>query len=171
MSNAKKIRRYLAKFPNASAREVADKFGTSVAYVYTLRSHMKREAVNTAIEEGEKGDWVVMYTATSDKSVKELDNKVTPTATDVDATLAERGNRYGPFRGHAEVTIGLKKFISAALFLREKKLDPDQQEALDMICHKIGRIVNGDPNYADSWIDIAGYAKLVADRLETGKEV
>jgi hypothetical protein len=39
-----------------------------------------------------------------------------------------------------------------------------------MICHKLGRIVNGDPNYADSWIDIAGYAKLVADRLE-GKEV
>ncbi len=24
----------------------------------------------------------------------------------------------------------------------------------------------GDPNYADSWVDIAGYAKLVADRLE-----
>jgi len=34
-----------------------------------------------------------------------------------------------------------------------------------MIAHKIGRILNGDPNYADSWIDIAGYAKLVADRL------
>jgi hypothetical protein len=45
-------------------------------------------------------------------------------------------------------------------------LDADQLEALEMICHKIGRIVNGDPNYADSWIDIAGYAKLVADRLE-----
>ena len=26
--------------------------------------------------------------------------------------------------------------------------------------------MNGDPNYADSWIDIAGYAKLVSDRLE-----
>ena len=34
-----------------------------------------------------------------------------------------------------------------------------------MIFHKIGRIVNGDPNYADSWHDIAGYAKLVEDRL------
>jgi hypothetical protein len=34
-----------------------------------------------------------------------------------------------------------------------------------MIAHKIGRILNGDPNYADSWIDIAGYAQLVADRL------
>jgi hypothetical protein len=38
-----------------------------------------------------------------------------------------------------------------------------------MIAHKIGRIVNGDPRYADSWVDIAGYAKLVADRLEGDK--
>jgi hypothetical protein len=36
---------------------------------------------------------------------------------------------------------------------------------LDMICHKIGRIINGDPDYADSWHDIAGYAQLVANRL------
>lgn len=35
-----------------------------------------------------------------------------------------------------------------------------------MIFHKIARILNGDPNYADSWVDIAGYAKLVADELE-----
>jgi hypothetical protein len=49
---------------------------------------------------------------------------------------------------------------------RGKRLAPDQQEALDMIFAKIGRIINGDADYADSWIDIAGYAKLVADRLE-----
>lgn len=35
-----------------------------------------------------------------------------------------------------------------------------------MIAHKLGRIINGDPNYSDSWHDIAGYAKLVADRLD-----
>ena len=35
-----------------------------------------------------------------------------------------------------------------------------------MISHKIARIMNGDPNYADNWIDIAGYATLVANRLE-----
>lgn len=45
-------------------------------------------------------------------------------------------------------------------------LDPDQREALEMIAHKIARILNGDPNYADSWVDIAGYAKLIADRLQ-----
>jgi hypothetical protein len=87
--------------------------------------------------------------------------------TDVDETLAERGSRYGKFKDHAEITQKLKNQIADFRFIHKKPpLSPDQQEALDMICHKIGRIVNGDPNYADSWIDIAGYAKLVADRLE-----
>lgn len=89
-----------------------------------------------------------------------------PAAPTLTATLVERGNRYGPFTGHAEVTQALKEVISTHLEIREnKQLACDQQEALDMICHKIGRIVNGDPDYADSWIDIAGYAQLVADRL------
>ena len=35
-----------------------------------------------------------------------------------------------------------------------------------MIFHKIARITNGDPHYSDSWRDIAGYATLVADRLD-----
>ena len=79
--------------------------------------------------------------------------------------LVERGSRYGVFTGHAEVTQRLKQMIGSELGARNKVLDADQQEALDMICHKIGRIINGDPNYDDSWIDIAGYAQLVADRL------
>lgn len=56
------------------------------------------------------------------------------------------------------------------LSVRGKDLADDQYEALDMIAHKIARIINGDPDYADSWDDIAGYAKLVADRLQ-GKVV
>lgn len=80
-------------------------------------------------------------------------------------TLAARGNRYGEFDGHAKVTQDLKFVIADALASRNKELADDQQEALDMIVHKIGRIINGDANYDDSWVDIAGYAQLVADRL------
>jgi hypothetical protein len=83
----------------------------------------------------------------------------------IHATLAERGSRYGDFLGHAQVTMGLKQVIAAELQHRGKSLHADQQEALDMICHKIGRIINGDANYDDSWRDIAGYAQLVCDRL------
>lgn len=84
---------------------------------------------------------------------------------DVTNTLVERGGRYGLFTGHAAVTQDLKAVVAGHLETRNKSLAPDQQEALDMIFHKIGRIINGDPDYADSWHDIAGYAKLVDDRL------
>jgi Domain of unknown function (DUF6378) len=84
----------------------------------------------------------------------------------VNDILNERGARYGTFTGHAEVTQGLKRFLATELKKRNKPLADDQWEALEMIAHKIGRIINGDPDYADSWVDIAGYAQLVADRLE-----
>lgn len=89
---------------------------------------------------------------------------VEETGTDVAAVLAERGSRYGSFVGHADVTQRIKHSLSRGDSWH--KLAPDQKEAVEMIAHKLGRIVNGDPDYADSWIDIAGYAKLVADRLE-----
>lgn len=87
----------------------------------------------------------------------------TPAHDSIDATLSERGSRYGKFVDHARVTQELKRTIFANM---QHSVTDDQAEALEMIAHKIGRIVNGDPNYADSWIDIAGYAKLVADRLQ-----
>lgn len=85
--------------------------------------------------------------------------------TDIDETLAQRGNRYGVFKGHAEVTQRLKRVLAEELAKRDKVLDDDMQEALEMVFHKVGRIVNGDQFYDDSWIDISGYSKLVADRL------
>ena len=81
-------------------------------------------------------------------------------------TLTDRGNRYGPFIGHAEVTQRLKRVMAEELAKRGKALADDQWEALEMIAHKIGRIINGDPDYDDSWVDITGYAKLVSDRLQ-----
>jgi hypothetical protein len=84
----------------------------------------------------------------------------------IDAILDERGKRYGKFVGHAEISQQLKVVIGEFEAKRGCDLDPDQREALEMIAHKIARILNGDPNYIDNWIDIAGYAQLVADRLQ-----
>jgi len=86
--------------------------------------------------------------------------------TNVDAILNERGSRYGNFMDHATITYRLKEVARDFAAQHGKHFAYDQCEAFDMIFHKLGRILNGDPNYADSWIDIAGYAKLVADRLE-----
>jgi len=81
----------------------------------------------------------------------------------VDATLEERGKRYGSFVGHAAVTQSLKDTMRA--HAGWDNLSYSQREALEMVAHKIGRILNGDPNYADSWHDIAGYTKLIDDEL------
>jgi len=87
----------------------------------------------------------------------------------VDDTLKARAKRYGAFTGHAYITQTLKDTIRG--HSGWEHLDPDMMEALDMIAHKIGRILNGDPHYADSWHDIAGYAALVDKRLVSGEEV
>lgn len=82
---------------------------------------------------------------------------------DINATLAERGSRYGSFVDHARVTQNIKRAMANSENWDE--LCFDQREALEMIAHKIGRILCGDPDYHDSWHDIIGYTKLVADRL------
>lgn len=101
-------------------------------------------------------------TKSSSKTVAESPH----TSISTDEILRERGSRYGVFKDHAFITQTLSEFVSDELDSRGKVLSSDQKEALHMIFHKIGRIVNGDPNYSDSWHDIAGYAKLVADRLD-----
>lgn len=83
---------------------------------------------------------------------------------DINVTLEERGTRYGSFIGHACITQDLKTTMHKAP--KWAILRPDQKEALEMIAHKIGRILNGDPDYHDSWHDIVGYTKLVADTLD-----
>jgi hypothetical protein len=87
---------------------------------------------------------------------------------DINKTLAARGARYGKFADHAACTQKIKDTMRAHDIAR---LAPDQREALEMIVHKIGRILCGDPDYHDSWHDIVGYAKLVADRLAPATEV
>ena len=84
----------------------------------------------------------------------------------VERTLQERGQKYGTFAKHAEVSQDLKLVIRTHLKHRGKILALDQQEALEMICHKIARVINGDQDYADSWHDIAGYSTLIVERLK-----
>ena len=90
----------------------------------------------------------------------------TPAHDSIDATLEERGSRYGKFVDHARVTQELKRTIFSNM--STNSLADDQAEALEMIAHKIGRIIAGNPAEPDHWRDIAGYAQLVANRLEGG---
>ena len=88
--------------------------------------------------------------------------------TTIDTTLAERGTRYGAFAGHAKITQDLKRAMVASP--KWASLRDDQKEALEMNAHKFGRILNGDPDYIDSWHDIGGYVRLVEQRLEAANQ-
>lgn len=81
----------------------------------------------------------------------------------IDTTLAERGERYGNFADHADITQGIKDAMKKGR--NWDSLKNDQREALEMAAHKFGRILNGDPDYIDSWHDIIGYVRLVEQRL------
>lgn len=86
----------------------------------------------------------------------------------IDNTLEERGSRYGAFTGHARITQDIKLVMHQSP--KWEELKDDQKEALEMVAHKIGRILNGDPNYIDSWTDIIGYTRLVEKRLIDAEE-
>ena len=86
---------------------------------------------------------------------------------EIEQILEERGSRYGDFGSQAIITQNIKAAMRHSP--NWAKLPNDMKESLEMVAHKVGRILNGDPNYADSWVDIVGYAQLVVDTLEKGK--
>ena len=84
--------------------------------------------------------------------------------TDIKDTLKERGSRYGSFKGNAQIAQEIKRCFQRSP--NWEKLKCDQLEALEMVAHKIARILNGDPDYKDSWVDIEGYVRLVSETLK-----
>lgn len=82
----------------------------------------------------------------------------------IEATLAERASNYGIFADHAAITQNIKRAMCESP--NWETLSDEMKEALEMVAHKIGRILNGDPMYKDSWHDIIGYVKLIDDTLE-----
>lgn len=166
------------KFPEIGGH-VLDTFGHSFGKITSVHSDSDEVVIKT-----NKGTFVTIsnvsiyyegggkYMLTDDIEVEDPVSPE-PTLAGLDATLAERGSRYGAFNTHAEITQALKFVMYGNLCNNDKlivtnwgNLRPSQKEALEMIAHKIGRILNGDPNYADSWVDIAGYAQLVVNELE-----
>jgi hypothetical protein len=81
----------------------------------------------------------------------------------IEQILEQRGNQYGAFPEHARVTQNIKRAMEDSEHWVE--LSDDKREALEMIAHKIGRILSGNPEYKHSWTDIIGYARLIEEKL------
>ena len=135
---------YLATTPNASVAQVAEKFKVTKPYIYNLRKKV---------------------TPVVPKLLPVPEPKL-PQPDTVDAVLDTRAVQYGTFADGAALMQAIKRTMSAHAQRHGKTFADDQWEAIEMIVHKMARIINGNPDNLDSWVDIAGYAMLVADRLQ-----
>lgn len=77
----------------------------------------------------------------------------------IENTLSERQHTHGDFKTNANASQGLKACVTLHT---TQELSAVQLEALDNICQKIARIITGNPNWHDNWVDVSGYATLAA---------
>lgn len=136
-----------------SPKEVTERMAVSYNYAWKLKKDLEKAAKEAVAEVKE---WVE----------EKIEPKHEPEVSVVDKVLDARADQYGTFMQSADTVIRIKSAMHNAVARNEVHLYPDQLQALDMIATKISRIVNGNPNHTDSWTDIAGYATLVADRLQ-----
>lgn len=81
------------------------------------------------------------------------------TKLEISTILAARQDTYGDFQHVASTAQALKNVLVQGVAYGRASME--QREAIDMIASKLSRIVNGNPDYKDSWTDIIGYARLV----------
>ena len=153
ISKSTKFMQYIMDHPTAKVGTVAKKFGITAALGYQLR----KKALANQIGVFAPPEMVPM----PDPRLPNLTLR-----DNVDKTLDARALNYGTFKDGAALMQSIKRTLSAHAATHGKTFADDQWEALEMIVHKIGRIVNGNPDVTDHWVDIAGYATLIADRLE-----
>lgn len=153
ISKSTKFMQYIMDHPTAKVGTVAKKFGITPALGYQLR----KKALANQIGVFAPPEMVPM----PDPRLPDFAFK-----DNVDKTLDARALNYGTFKDGAALMQSIKRTMAAHAATHGKTFADDQWEALEMIVHKIGRIVNGNPDVTDHWVDIAGYATLIADRLE-----
>jgi hypothetical protein len=177
---AEKILAYLDKYPKMRAKDVAEHFNVHPSYVYQLRKKLtegKRKVTLTKdqVEIAKKlgvplkeyvKEGLKMGALKYDGERPIVNPTITMGPSDVDAVLDSRAKDYGRFKDGAALMQGMKRLMSDHARVHDKTFADDQWEALEMIVHKIARIINGNPDKVDHWVDIAGYATLVAERLE-----
>lgn len=78
--------------------------------------------------------------------------------------LDERKKTHGDFTDNAYMAQALKTIIRAGKYYGIRT--EVEKEAIDMICHKLARAVSAEYYHQDNYVDIAGYATLVVERVE-----
>lgn len=100
------------------------------------------------------------------KTIKVTNEEIKDKMTGLQDTLNERDKSHGDFIQNGIIMQGLKNLCRYQNGWN--KLTSPQREAIDMICHKLGRILCGNPNNPDHWHGIAEYATLVENIILYG---
>jgi len=81
--------------------------------------------------------------------------------------IEERSKIYGDFNDIAEVSQKIKDmyYVNNA-----QELDSIINEGVDMVIHKLSRVICGGSRYVDNFRDIQGYCQLIIDYLENQSE-
>jgi hypothetical protein len=162
-TKGKKVFDYFVANPAANASKVAAKFKMSMSNVYKLKA--SANSIKATAQKTKPARLLPEIPPEPKTSWQKIVKEVEETA-NVDKTLDARAEMYGKFKDGASLMQAIKRTMAAHASKHDKTFADDQWEALEMIVHKIGRIVNGDPDVVDHWVDIAGYATLISDRLE-----
>jgi hypothetical protein len=162
-------------------KDLAKAHGVAVSYVYQLRKKLiegKRKVTLTKdqVEIAKKlGVPLKEYVKEGLKmgvfkfgEERPIVNPEITMETDVDQILGERGNRYGTFESNAKTCQLLKNVLHSQEGWY--RLSYVQREAVEMMMHKISRLVNGDATYLDTVVDIAGYNQLMLEHMRDRNE-
>lgn len=160
-SKAQTIREAILADPKASSKDIAERLKVGVQSVYQARWEMNKRPRKKTDK-----NLIAQAAAQAAELLLQVEPPAQGLVTGVDDILAQRGLRYGKFKDRAQLCQELKRVMVRHAEALGTTFTDSQWESLEMIAHKIARIVNGDPNHVDSWLDIAGYAKLIADELE-----
>lgn len=142
--------------------EIKRRMKVSESYIYVIKNKladMAEEALTTA-------DEAITEAAATLKEACTFTPKPEPEVSGVNKVLGEREDQYGSYMQSADTAIKIKGAMHNAIARNDLHMFPDQLLSLDMIAVKLSRIVNGNPSHLDSWVDIAGYAQLIVNRLQ-----
>ena len=148
--------------------QIKDRMAVSESYVHAIKKKLAEKPFTLEEVGVSKETFAEVAHQASQGKDKDKDKptpKHEPEVNVVDKVLDARADQYGSFMQGADIAVRIKGIMHNAIARKDMHLFPDQLLALDMIAVKISRIVNGNASHRDSWLDIAGYAKLVADRL------
>ena len=88
--------------------------------------------------------------------------------TDIKDVLEERAKTHGDFAQVSVIAQDLKEAMRGLIdHGGYSRLTSWQCEALDMIASKIARILAGNADEPDHWLDIEGYARLARKGINT----